>query len=388
VIVTPHAEIAARMANRTGLALLARQVAAAGATNAMVAPTCLVTALTMAAAGSAGRTQEELGKALQVAPGQPAPIDAANASLGLLAKAMTGNKDAAEYSMANGLFVARDAKLRRAFAAGLKTNLEARVEAVDFASRSTLARLNVWYAQATRGMIPSMLDHVAADTRMLLASAVAFVAPWLNPFSQTKTTTRPFHTVGGRTRSVPMMEQTDDEFLYLDAQGFQAIRLPYAGKHYELIVALSSGSAGIDLAQWIGRATDREWGPLLGRGGYASRAGVLVIPKLELALGGEVRQLLEQDGDFGVLLRPGADLGGVAHEPLAIGQIIHRTFIRMDEKGTEAAGATGMNFARTSAKPPPFRMIVDRPYLFAIRHIETGAVAFAGYVADPSATSA
>ncbi len=358
---------------RTGLALLGRQAGAAGSRNALVAPTSLTTALAMAASGSTGRTA--------------AAIDPPRAleSLGLLNRALLSDAGPVEISIANAMFVARDAKLRAAFAEALKAKLEARIEAVDFAAPGTLAGINTWYAGATRGLIDPMLDQLPGSTRFVLGSAVAFKGAWLSAFDAKETRRRNFVTAAGRERQVEMMAARERTLLYRRTARFEAVRMVYAGAAYEMVLALPREEAKLDLAQWLARARDVDWKPLLERDGYAPRPGFLALPKLQLAMGGDVKAQIARDPVFGALVRPGAELGGIAEERLEIDRIVHRTLVRMDEQGTEAAGATAVVGTRSALDRPqrPFRMIVDRPYVFAIRHVPTGAVTFAGYVADP-----
>jgi serine protease inhibitor len=377
----PSAVGGAALANRAGLALLARRLRAAPTLNALIAPTSLASALTMTAGGSAGRTRAEIDRALG------RPVETAVEDLGALNRALIADSGPVEVAVANGMFVARDARLREAFARDLATRFGARIEAVDFAPAETLAKVNAWYAEATRGMIARMLDQIPPRTRFVLGSAVAFKGAWLAAFDPRLTTARRFETAAGRAVQVPMLTHPARTLPYRASARFQCVRLGYAGAAYELVIAVPRREAGVDLAEWVAKARPADWASLLDPQGYAPRAGLLALPKLQLASGGEVKPLLTRDPVFGPLLRADADLGGMLEERVLIDRVVHRAVLRMDEEGTEAAGATAVIGTRSSLDRPqrPFRMIVDRPYLLAIRHAATGAVAFAGFIADPTA---
>jgi serine protease inhibitor len=215
-----------------------------------------------------------------------------------------------------------------------------------FSSLATRDQVNAWYAQATCGLIAEMLDRLSPQTRFVIASAVALKGKWLVAFDPADTRPRRFLTAAGSGREMPMMAHSGRTLLYRETRRFQAVRLAYAGAAFEMIVA---------------------------------------VPRLALETGGEIRAQLARDVEFGAALRADADLGAIAEEPLQVDRVVHRALLRMDEEGTEAAGATAVIGTRTALDRPvrPFRMIVDRPYLVAIGHAAPGALLFVGHILDP-----
>ena len=141
-------------------------------------------------------------------------------------------------------------------------------------------------------------------------------------------------------------------------------------------------------ARWISAASSSEWAAILDPAAYPSTAVYLALPRQEIDTQADLRDALATAPALAPLMKRPAEYARIAAGPLAIDKVMHKALVRMDEEGTVAAAATAITVFQMSARPMPINFTVDRPHVFLIRHVTTGAVVFAGYVADPKPLAA
>jgi len=347
--------------------------------NVVISPLSLTVALQMAAAGAGGKTEQAFQDVLRLA----LPIDTASTILGGLVHRISKPDKNLIMRTANGIWLAEDAKAQATYLASQRKNFNARVETKDFADPKTIEAINQWFARETQNLIPKMLSELPAETRVVLANALYFKGRWAVPFPAAQTKPGAFKVAGGQAIDVPMMRQPEKEFLYRQGDDYQAVRLPFAGGGYEMVIALPR--EGLAAVEWA--KTLREWDNLLDPKKYSQQPGTLALPRLKVASGGEIRPPLEAIGlkdAFG----NDADFSRMARSPVHFDQVVHRTVLTWDEEGAEAAAGTAIVATRTAAFPQePFEMIVDRPFILALRHVQTGALVLLGLVNDPREAS-
>lgn len=224
-------------------------------------------------------------------------------------------------------------------------------------------------------------DAINADTRLIVTNAVYFLGDWAVPFNGSNTSDQPFYMLGGETRPVPLMFQKS-RFRYLETNDFQAIDLPYKNERLSMTVLLPKQRGALRSLE--GQLTDARLVEWLQRLDASDPQTVrLHLPKLQMAVDYDLGQPLMAMG-MGLAFNQQADLSGIASADLRIAKVIHKTFLRIDEKGTEAAAATGISVEVTSApivQPPTFR--ADHPFVVVIRDHQTGAILFLGRVENP-----
>lgn len=257
---------------------------------------------------------------------------------------------------------------------------------LNFAERPAAARrkINQWVSTRTRENITELLPagSISSATRLVLTNAVYFQAIWDHPFNQSNTESRLFTALDGSQTIIPMMTNDSRKFPYAEVDGQQLIELPYREDDYGMVIVLPPEGEYESFEASLTAAKLWSWLDML-----EPRAGSITIPKFQF----DSRfQLSETLADLGMpaAFDPGrADLSGMAEEGagggLFIDEVYHNTFISVDEKGTEAAAATGIAILVTGVSgEDPFEMTVDRPFLFLIRERRTGAILFMGRMVD------
>lgn len=347
--------------------------------NVVISPVSLMGAFGVVSSGARGETRTAILNSL----GLP-QADTLNADLGGLLRMLEVEDGATTLSVANAVWVQRDFTLNPAFVQTAERDYGAQARTVDFqrSPQQAADEINAWVSEETRTRIPELITASSINdaTRLIVTNAVYFLGDWLHPFTASSTSEETFRLADGSTTPIPLMFQRGS-FRLLETDQFQAIDLPYDNARLSMTVLLPRKpndlralEAGLDagLQGWLARLDAEQ-----------PRTVQLYLPKIETGLSYELVPQLTTLG-MGVAFTPAADFRGIADAPLAIGQVVHKTFLRIDEKGTEAAAATGIAIEVTSAPatpPPTFR--ADHPFLFLIRDRETGAVLFLGRISRP-----
>lgn len=259
----------------------------------------------------------------------------------------------------------------------VRDSFDAEVDGVDFGDPATLDRINGWVDEKTHGTIDKLVDQLPAGLVMLLMNAVYFNGDWTEAFDPEHTAPGSFTTGGGAVVTADFMRREKAEVRGGEWQGHQVLELPYGGGAYVMTVLLPDVATS---APEVAAELDAQgWSALTGALG--DREMDVHLPKFELewtrTLNDDLRALGMEDAfmpgaaDFGRMI-PG---GGVW-----IDWVRQKSFVRVDEVGTEAAAVTGVAVVESAA--PLFR--ADRPFVFAIRERLSGTLLFIGVVDDPS----
>jgi serpin B len=383
---------------------LHRQLAA-GNENLCVSPYSIESALAMTFAGADGETRSEMARVLHF-PSDASAVPASFASLQRSLEEMNAKtaelvKDAKRFggpsepitlAIANRLFAQKGYDFREAFLSLVKQNYGAAFEGIDFIADAPGAtqHINKWVADQTRNRIRDLIPAGALDetTRLVLANALYLKASWADPFSEKTTKPGPFHVHGSAPADVPMMRKMDRHFGYAKREGFTAVSLPYTGNDLQFLVLLPdeiNGLHGLEsklTAQMLAECAKIE-----------TRDVDLHLPKFKIEL--PTIALARNFEALGMKTafdqpRGSANFDRMAprkpNDYLYISQVFHKTFIAVDEKGTEAAAATAVAMMAATAlvpKPQPVEVKVDRPFLYAIQHVPSGVCLFLGRVTDP-----
>jgi serine protease inhibitor len=394
-------ELAAKATNDLGVELH-RQLAT-GDKNLCISPYSINSALAMTFAGADGETRTEMARVLHF-PNDgdvPASFSALQQSLQQMSaktvelvkesKKFGGPSEPITLNIANRLFAKKGYPFRDAFLSLVKQYFGGAFEPLDFAADPAAAtqRINKWVADQTRDRIRDLIPAGALDktTRLVLANALYLKAPWTNEFSQNATQSEPFF-VRGTPVDVPMMRKTTN-FGYARREGFTVVSLPYAGNELQFVVLLPDDINGL-------RALESKLSAdvLASSAKLEKRDVDLHLPKFKLEP--PTVALKEKFEALGMKtafdIPPGsANFDKIAprkpNDYLYISNIFHKTFIALDEKGTEAAAATAVAMMARSAlmspPPPPVEVKVDRPFVYAIQHVPSGVCLFLGRVTDP-----
>jgi serpin B len=357
--------------------------------NFAFSPASIFVALVMPWSGARGATAAETARVMHVTGGAEAAVPAAAALLGRLNDPA---RTAYTLRVANRLFADKSLPIERAWLDRM-TALGAAAEPVDFrrAPEAVRGRVNAWVAQETADRIKDLLPpgSVNAETRLALVNAVYLLAEWAQPFTAEATQPRPFYAGGTAARPVPTMRQLGT-FAYAEAPGLQVLEMPYKGGELAMTIVLPSERTGLGALE--GRLDAAQLAALTASL-KKTRVSVLlpkfkVDPARPLALAEELTKL-----GMALAFDPRrADFTGIApfRDPadrLYISQVFHKAFVKVDEKGTEAAAATAAIMARAGSAvqmEPPKEFVADHPFLFVIRDVRSGLILFLGRVVDPA----
>lgn len=383
-----RAAAAAEALNAFGFDLYAKL--ASGTGNIVMSPASVALALSMARAGARGSTADQMDTVLH-GIGSNELGDAINALDAALGSRSGTFKDGGGVDhdvlvrIANAVFSQRDMALEAAYLDTLASRFGSGVWSVDFAADPEAARqeINAWVATQTEQRIPEILrpGQITAATRLALANAIYLKAPWLNPFDKSATASGTFSLLDGSSVQVPMMH-LQARLDYAAGDSWRAVELPYVGGSLAMTLIvpddLASFEANLDAA-----TLDEVVGAL-------RRASlILTMPTFDTESRIELSAMLQALG-MPVPFDPArADFSGITtEERLFIGFVIHQANITVDEAGTEAAAATvvGMDTSGGGPPPTPIELNINRPFLFVLRDVPTGAIVFMGRVVNPSSS--
>jgi len=363
---------------------LFRLLGAAGQ-NTVFSPASVAAALQMALCGARGATAAQLAAALHLDVPARA-VDGLRLLSDLLSSAGAGGSGGGVTMRApNTLWVQAGLPLSPGFTGQLVDIAGVTVRPADFQSAPAEARaqINDLIAEQTAGKITNLLgrDAVSAATRLVLANAVYLKAAWAFPFPARATADAPFYPgdAGGAPLTVPTMRLTSD-LAYLPADGYQAVLLPYKESRLAMAVVLPEAGPPAALAPRLAHGL----APLLT--GATRQSVALSLPKFRQRAGFGLIPVLQQLGVEDAFTSA-ADFSGITSAVrLVIGAVVHQAYIDVDEQGTEAAAATAVAMRPMALRrgPEPVRMIVDRPFLFAITDTATGLPLFLGQVTRPA----
>ncbi|MGB6016685.1 MAG: serpin family protein, partial [Nodosilinea sp.] len=346
--------------------------------NVLVSPTSVALALAMAYNGAGGETQAAIANALKI---QGLDMDQINAGNQALTQYLTQLDPEVALEIANSLWVNENLPVRADYVERMQTDYSAEVAALNFGLPAATDRINDWVKAQTRDRIPTIVDDLPADQLLVLVNAVYFKGSWSDAFDPARTRDRPFTLASGDTIQHPLMAQ-DGDYLYLETDQFQAVSLPYGNESLSFEVILPA--PGIDLAEFSAQLTPENWQSWMNQ--MRSRPGQVQLPKFQFEYEANLIPALETLG-MGIAFDPNqADFSGLTELDAFINQVRHKTFIEVNEEGTEAAASTAIGIMPTSiALPPedPFELVVDRPFVAAIRDRNTGTLLFIGAIVDP-----
>jgi len=282
--------------------------------------------------------------------------------------------------IANSLWLNQDFHLEPAFLTPTQQYYAAKVTNTDFHAPTTVSDINQWVNENTQGKIGPVVQHLDPLTVLLVINAIYFKGMWAKPFKRYCTKEREFTLLTGEHKRIPMMSQNDD-YRYYEGKNYQAVRLPYKASSLSMTVFLPD--RGIPLENFPLRDHWQEW-----RTCGDFREGTLVLPRFKVEYEVILNEALQALGMAEAFSMEEADFSQMAKVPksqnIYLSQVKHKTFVKVNEEGTEAAAVTFSMMDGCEANPiPPFKMIVDHPFFFTIQDDSTGTVLFLGAIVEP-----
>lgn len=363
--------------NNLGFKLLA-EVEPDENNNTFFSPTSLYMALSMLYNGADGVTKEELAKALQVEGIDVEELNKASASmLSILDK----ETKQIQLNVANSIWLNEQYHFRKEFAEPNKAYFNAEIEEIDLTNSKSSKRINDWVKKATNNKIEEIVDTpLDSNLVTILINAIYFKGDWTYQFDEKGTENRTFQLEGGKTKEVPLM-MLNESLAYMENDDFQAVTLPYGDGEMSMKVFLPK--EGVSLDEFKKTVTSENW--RLWNSNFNLNEGVVRLPKFQLEYEVLLNEALKKFG-MNSAFDEGANFTNMIKEdnPVWVSDVLQKTFIDVNEEGTEAAAVTSVGMKTTSAPiDEPFQMEVNRPFFFAITDDETDAILFMGSVANP-----
>ena len=347
-------------------------------TNVFISPFSVSTALQMVANGAAGETKVEMQRVLKTAG---LPAETLNAACKDLNQSLNSQPNVI-LNLANAIWYKEGLHLKSGFVSVNKQFFQADLAGVDFTKPESAQTINRWADTSTRGKIKEVVQWPFPPlTRVILANAIYFKGKWDRPFDKQETKPHVFHLSASGEKQAPTMWQ-HGHFNYQQGDGFQAVRLPYAGGRLQMYLFLpDTNSSPAKLLADLNADAWRD--KILPK--YQDTEGMLALPRFKLnydVILNDPLQALGMCQAFAV----DADFSAMADEPLFVSEVKQKSFIEVNEEGTEAAAVTTVVMHSLAIREPmkPFEMIVDRPFLFVIGDDQTKSILFMGVICDPA----
>jgi serine protease inhibitor len=362
--------------NLFGVSLLVKLMADRSEENIVVSPFSLELALGMVYAGCSGTSADELRRVVGFGPqtGSREVLFPGMALYSALPSTII-------LKIANSLWCDRSTKLQPTFEAKIKDFFNPEIQSVDLETAGSMKAINDWVAKATEDRITDLIQKPPKPP-LVLINAVYFKGTWKHPFSAAQSSTGQFQRDQIGACEVTMMKQSLSA-PYLATDDFQAIKLPYDGSSLEMVLILPA--KGTDVISVLQKLCARSWKDTISE--FSEAAGSITLPRFKVSYRDSLVSAL---ADLGIkaIFKPSRDFAPMFEDPreFFVSGLIQQSFLRVDEKGSEAAAATEVQIRPTAMRRQSlaaFNLLLDRPFLFAIVDDESGQLVFAGVLRDP-----
>ena len=344
--------------------------------NVFISPVSISMALGMTLNGAVGATRDSMEQTLECAGLPQTDINTSYESLTAL---LTGLDPRVQFQIANSIWYRPALIVEEEFKSVNARYFKAEVNQIDFADPSASGTINSWVDRSTNGRIKEIVPNpIPAEIVMYLINAIYFKGTWTYRFDASLTRDDTFELPGGSTTACRMMYQKG-VFQYSENDQLQAIDLPYGDAGFSMTIVLPK--SGIDIDRFLDDVSGQRWSEWTSA--LTKTEGELYLPKFTLEYEKKLNDVLKAMGMAIAFSREDADFTGIDKRGgLFISEVMHKTFVQVDEEGTEAAAATSVGVGLTSIGGG-FVMRVDRPFVFAIREHHSGTILFIGKITNP-----
>lgn len=344
--------------------------------NVMVSPLSISLALSMTLNGADGTTKTDMIDALGL---NDLSVDDINQVYLDLVTALKKADPNVVLNVANSIWIRKDFSVLEPFIATNQKYYDARVESLDF-NAAVLNTINSWVNAKTNTKIPKILDEISAEEIMFLINAIYFNGKWQVQFEKSQTQNGTFTLATGGSVNVPLMK-IKEKFGYSEQTGYEALKMPYGRGKFGMVILLPEVGKTPD--QIMQQMSPSAWETLKISLNSPVKVDVW-MPRFKFNWESDLKEILSSLGMAVAFSRNEANFMKInSTEQLFITKVKHKTFIDVNEEGTEAAAATSVGIGFTSAGPggPEFHAV--RPFLFFITEEDTGAILLAGKVENP-----
>lgn len=342
--------------------------------NIMVSPLSVSQAMSMALNGAQNQTLIEMQSTLGFEGFSKADANKSNQEI---VNALLDHDPKVDLKVANSVWYRNDFTVKSDFINNNKTYYNAEVASFDGADpNAAMKKMNSWVEKNTKGKIPKIIDNIESNEVLFLINAVYFKADWKTQFKKSNTQLKPFTLDNGTKIEVQTMIG-EVELSYYNDEKFSVIKLPYSHGKFNLLIYLpEEGYTTSDIASDLSTTNFK----LLRETLLSKR--IIWLPKFEFTFDIPLISHMQQMGIVEAFDSNKADFSDISEAELYISKVMHKTYIKTDEEGSEAAAATSVSFGFTSVGPSEV-IKIDRSFLFAIVEDDTESILFVGRVANP-----
>jgi serpin B len=346
--------------------------------NVMISPLSVSLALAMTYNGADGDTKEAMEKTLELSG---LTVDEINENYKMLIDALASVDPKVLMSIANSIWYKHTFEVEQDFINVNQNYFYAEVSPLDFYDPDAVTTINNWVADKTNDKITEILDKIPRDAVMYLINAIYFKGIWKYEFDESDTEEKPFYLSDGTTKDVPMMVQ-EASFNYLSNDIIQAVEMQYGAGNYSMIILLPQSNKTLD--DIIDRLSNENWNRWLSEF-YEAEKVQIHLPRFKFEFEDSLNNELINMGMGIAFDQFNADFSKInPNGGLFISRVIHKTFIEVNEEGTEAAAVTLVEICREiSGIETDIHFYVNQPFIFAIKEKYTNAIIFMGKVMEP-----
>ncbi len=375
---TPAEKKVVSSSNKFGLDLFNKINQTDKEVNVFISPLSVSLALGMTMNGANGETYDAMRTTLQFSG---LTNDEINNSYKTLIETLYNSDSKVIFQSANSIWYKKDMTFEQSFFNLSIKYFNALVSGLDFSDPASVEMINNWVKQNTNNKIEKIIDSINSDAVMFLINAIYFKGTWKYEFDKDKTDLENFNLINGGIINTEMMVQTND-FNYYSDNNLQAVELPYGDGNFSMVVILPREGLDVDqFADGIGEESLNMW-----ISGLTQHKGTLWLPKFKIEYKSELNDYLIALGMGKAFIPYAADFTNMykGPNPLFIDKVLHKTFVKVDEEGTEAAAVTSIGVGTTSEGPSNiFYMKVNGPFIFLIREENSGCILFMGKIINP-----
>ncbi len=359
---------------------LLKIVPSSGGHNVMVSPLSISLAISMVLNGAEGDTKSAIINTLGLGTLTPEEID--QIWLDLVGALKLADSKVV-MNIANSIWIRKNYPVLDNFIQVNKKYYDAQVTELDF-DQSALSTINAWVNAKTNAKIPKILDQISADEIMFLINAIYFNGKWKVQFEKSNTVSGSFSPFSGSAVTVPFMK-IKEQYGYSEQSGYRALKMPYGRGKFNMVLLLPDIGQSAD--QLIQQMSDASWASLKTALNMKTKVDVW-MPRFKFEWAGDLNDILSSLGMAVAFSSTQASFPKInATDRLFITKVKHKTYIDVNEEGTEAAAATSIGIGVTSVGPGAAEFHATRPFLFFITEEDTGAILFAGKVENPLLTN-
>ncbi|MFN8257277.1 MAG: serpin family protein [Bacteroidales bacterium] len=364
--------------NQFGFDLFQNMVAfrKSSSTNILVSPLSVFYALSMAANGANNSTKDDIYEVLKIESFSENDLNINNKQISNALLALDKN---VEFSIANSIWYQSGINVLPGFISKNQDLYSAQMQAINFNDSTSFDKINQWVSDNTNHKIESIINQLNPDAKMYLLNAIYFKGTWKYEFDPAKNINRNFTLANGNEVSTQFMVQTAN-YKYKNYNELQLVEIPYGQGNWVMDLILPQPVLNTDqlLESYLGQ----NWDSLVNTP-FNQETITIQMPLFNFDFEASLNEILISMGMESAFTPGVADFSMISEQQeLFISEVKHKTYIEVDEKGTEAAAVTSVEISNGGADDRKV-LVFDKPFVFVIREVSTGIILFIGKLENP-----